>query len=143
MIMKSKYTVYKRSRSPYYQVQFINDDGTSGVLKSSGKTNQADAKKWADEQIELGLIPTVKSEIITLDDLGEKNFNYNGTWAQGRISSGYRLSEQQCYNKQQIYTNYIHPYMGHHKLTELNNTLIDKFREHLLKNCKTITTNKP
>ena len=107
--MKSKYTVYKRSKSPYYQVQFLNDDGTLGVQKSSGKKNKADAKHWADEQIEQGLVSTVKTDIITLDDLGTNFFDHDGAWARDRITSGYRLSEQQCYNKQQIYHNYIRP----------------------------------
>ena len=141
--MRSKYTLYKRDSSPYYQVQFLNDDGTQGIQKSSGKKNKAEAARWADEQLSSGKIALKKEvKFLTLDDIGLGFFDYQSPWAQNRINSGYRLSEQQCLIKQKLYDNHISPRIGSCKLTDLDNTTLDRVRESLLQS-KTLTTGKP
>jgi integrase len=126
-MMGKSFSLYKRGKLWY--VQFKTSDNRFSSGKSTKKTNKHDAESWAIDYLKTGNVIT-KSK-LGFSDFAEDFFALNGAWATDKKVRGMRLSERHCIELTRILNRMVIPEFGNLRLTELDRTAIENFRNKL------------
>ena len=110
-----------------YYAKFKNSSGKWGSGVRTGKTNEAAATRWAQEQIAEGVVSTPRGRIPTLDAWANGFFGVGGRYDTSRKARGYALSAAYLNGLGQRYKKYASPGFGHRKISEITAMDLDEF----------------
>lgn len=109
-------------------------DGTRTPGRSSGKTSRTGAEKWAWGELKKGK-PTVHNS-TTLAEYAKDFFDWDERWAVNKRSTGKRLSQRTCRDKQRLTDRHILESIGSLKIVNIDKAVIEELRNNLFKQGK-------
>jgi len=127
------FSLFKRQRKgkkPVYYVRFRLPDGTRTPGRSTGCTSKAKAENWAWAQLNKG--KAVRSVTTTLGQYaGGDFFSWENRWAVNRRSTGKRLTQRTCNDKNRLLREHVLEHIGSMKLADISKGTVDMLRNTL------------
>lgn len=137
VITPENYNLYTRKNKTgknVYYVRFKSPDGSWTSGRSLKTSNKDIAKKKAIELLQAGGFG--KNPFITFEEYSKDFFSYAGRYCSNRIATGKRISESQAILKQSQLDAIIIPVIGKLRLSAINETILETFRNDLFINQK-------
>lgn len=132
VITPENYNLYTRKNKTgkkIYYVRFKNPDGSWTTGRSLKTTNKDQAKRAAIELLQAGGFG--KNPFITFEEYAKDFFSYTGRYCSNRLATGKRISESQAILKQSQLDSIAIPAIGKYRLSAINETILEKFRNDL------------
>lgn len=121
---KQPYSIFKRGK--YYYYRTYTPDGVRTVAKTTGQTSKSAAKDYCDKLYLSGQLVGCNK---TFEDYAKDFFKANSPYAVDRLEP-LTVNTLKAYNSK--FNSYILPYFGKYKLTDINYSLVKRFRIEML-----------